>query len=67
MTDQADYPPLRPCPFCGKVPDCIMENIEFPHAGSAYDISCEVPCGTWTITIGSKAEAADKWNRRAKL
>jgi Lar family restriction alleviation protein len=64
MTDQSDYPPLRPCPFCGKVPPL---GVEWDDSVQAWVMACNLPCGTWVIDATSRAEAADKWNRRAKL
>lgn len=64
MTTEADYPPLRPCPFCGKVPDKINWD---PSMLKPYAVQCDFTCGTWEVNATSRAEAADKWNRRAKL
>ena len=63
MTDQADYPPLRPCPFCGKVPKGVTE----PSIAKPFVVRCWPTCGEWYIHAATRAEAADKWNRRTKL
>jgi Lar family restriction alleviation protein len=66
VTTEADYPPLRPCPFCGNTPIKIGSVLPLGSL-SVWRIECHTDCGVWHVSAPSKAEAADKWNRRAKL
>lgn len=68
MTDQSDYPPLRPCPRCGVVPERGMElDRAFSLNHLRFRFTCSPDCGEFRVTTSTRAEAADKWNRRAKL
>jgi len=67
MTDQADYPPLRPCPRCGGIPPKVELDPSRPFSSKRYRFVCAPDCGEFYVSTKTRAEAADKRNRRAKL
>ena len=67
---------LKPCPFCGKIPE-IQEDYRWPRHGKyagkrvdAYEIICvNFDCPIYkadNVYFLSKEEAIEAWNRRAE-
>ena len=67
---------LKPCPFCGKIPE-IQEDYRWPRHGNyagkrvnAYEIICvNFDCPIYkadNVYFLSKEEAMEAWNRRAE-
>ena len=57
---------LKPCPFCGDYPtiDAMRDIVEYSWYVSCDNMQCLVRPIT-DITIKTKQQAIDAWNRRA--
>lgn len=54
-------PELKPCPFCGNIPELTVDNI---CDELNYQVSC-THCFARTYLETSEEEAVEQWNRRA--
>lgn len=65
---------LLPCPFCGgkphvchTEPNVISKYQEIDDDGSRFFVECRYPgCMTRTLMCETKADAAERWNRRVR-
>jgi len=49
---------VRPCPFCGKIPEFWNES----HGGRVYSMQCECGCELgWEMR---EEDILERWNRR---
>jgi Lar family restriction alleviation protein len=56
---------LKPCPFCGEMPELVEYGIEL----EACYIECvNIECSITVITVGGdKKEVIKEWNTRKKV
>ena len=62
---------LKPCPFCGKKPECVEEWVSqgIHEGGFAWVVRCNYlngGCGGKSGTRLEKEEAIELWNKRTQ-